>query len=358
MLGPFLDELDKLPTPPGIIEQVEAEVATESQQTVEPPKSGINALWDAIKARRNDTNVIDDTNKEAIISSTSADGASSEGVSSESTNSLEHYLPESQNQQTKVENPQTNIENPEIKINSPELSGESQSVQPNPVQTGPLSSILEAVKGLLTPKAEKKEIEPIEDSSQDVRASSSKFINLFESIKARRDDSNVISSPSVAQVGLQTPIHERLDVTPKGSPLVKQPSISNLLEDTNALFELDDDDDVTPLNPIIEERSENLISPLEFAWDQITPNYTDVNNVEINFQDIWRVTDTIIITTDKNHDIRYKFDELGIGSIGSKLISFDLRDKIPNITDNFPNVKVREIIIEDTSHNKHSIFKL
>lgn len=67
MLGPFLDELDKLPTPPGIIEQVDAEVTAESQQTVEPPKSGINALWDAIKARRNDTNVIDDTNKEPVL---------------------------------------------------------------------------------------------------------------------------------------------------------------------------------------------------------------------------------------------------------------------------------------------------
>lgn len=351
MLGPFLDELDKLPTPPGIIEQVEAEVATESQQTVEPPKSGINALWDAIKARRNDTNVIDDTNKEPVLeSNNSSEGGSSESTSSVSSNSLEHYLPESQNQQS------SNI-NPEIKVNSPEIS-EAQTVEASSENT-PLGSILEAVKGLLTPKVENKSLETetfLERSSQE--APKSGFINLFDAIKARRDDSNVISSPNITQVGLQTPIHEILDVTPKGSPLVKQPSISNLLEDINALFELDDDDDVTPLNPIIEERSENLISPLEFAWDQITPNYTDVNNVEINFQDIWRVTDTIIITTDKNHDIRYKFDELGIGSIDSKLINFDLRDKIPNITDNFPNVKVREIIIEDTSHNKHSIFKI
>jgi len=108
MLGPFLDELDKLPTPPGIIEQVEAEVAAESQQTVEPPKSGINALWDQIKARRNDTNVIDDTNKEAIVSSNSSEDGGSESSSSESTNALEHYLPESQTQQN-------NLTNPEIK---------------------------------------------------------------------------------------------------------------------------------------------------------------------------------------------------------------------------------------------------
>jgi hypothetical protein len=220
MLGPFLDELDKLPTQPGILEQVEAEVKAESQQTVEVPKSGINALWDAIKARR--------------------------------------------------------------------------------------------------------------------------------------DDSNVVTSPNIAQVGLQTPIHERLDVTPKGSPLIKQPSISNLLEDTNALFDLDDDD-VTPLKPVVEE---SIISPLDIDWDLVAPNILDDAKVEIDFKDIWRITDTIIITTNKNHDIEYKFDDTNLGSLGSKTVIFDLKDKISTIKTHFPDIKIREIIIEDTGHKRHSIFKI
>jgi hypothetical protein len=345
MLGPFLDELDKLPDQPNIIEQVEAEVKAEAAQataqTDVEPKSGINALWDAIKARRNDTNVIDDTNKEPVLESNN----SSESTSSVSSNSLEHYLPESQNQQS------SNI-NPKIKVNSPEIS-EAQTVEASSENT-PLGSILEAVKGLVTPKVENKEIEPsVEVTSQ--TAPKSGFINLFESIKARRDDSNVISSPNIAQVGLQTPIHERLDVTPKGSPLVKQPSISNLLEDTNALFELYDDDDETPLNPVVEE---SIISPLDIDWDHVTPKIIDGTKTEINFQDIWRVTDTIIITTSKNHDIRYKFDETNLGSLGSKTVIFDLKDKVHHITQDFPDVKIREIFIEDTSHNKHTIFRI
>jgi hypothetical protein len=350
MLGPFLDELDKLPTQPGILEQVEAEVKAESQQTVEVPKSGINALWDAIKARRNDTNVIDDTIKEPVLESNVSTS------SSDAKKSIEHYLPESQTQQT-------NVPNPEIKINSPEQAGgineapivESTSIE-STVNTpnSPLSSILEAVKGLLTPKVETKSLDTsVEGSSQEAHKSG--FINLFESIKARRNDSNVVSSPKIAQVGLQTPIHERLDVTPKGSPLINKPSISNLLEDTNALFDLDDDDDIPPIKPSVDD---NLVSPLAVNWDQVVTSVIDGTKVEVDFKDIWRITDEIIITTNKNHDIRYNFEDTNLSSLGSKSVTFDLKDKVAHILDKFPDVKIREIIIEDTSHNKHSIFRI
>lgn len=326
MLAPFLEELEALPPTPNIVEQVAQEVEAEA------PTSGINALLDAIKARRDDSNVIDDTNKEPIISSSS----------SESSSSLDHYLPESQN-----------VENPEIKINSPEevtpiIESQAES------NKGILTPVLEAVKGLLTPKQETKPLEEVTPTVESqAESSKSRFINLFESIKSQRDDSNVVSSPKVSQLGLQTPIHERLDVTPKGSPLIKKPSLSNLLEDTNALFS---DDDSVPLETTIEE-SENLISPVSIDWNSVTPNIIDGVKTEIDFKDIWRILDSIHFVTTDGHKISYSFEETHLGSLGSKTISFNLDDK-SNISKSFPDSKILDIIIEDTSHQNHSIFKL
>lgn len=351
MFGPFVNELNKLPDQPNIIEQVDAEVKAEAEQAKpETPKTTISDLWDQIKARRNDSNVIDDTNKEPIVSSSSSKDSASESSSSNSTGALEHYLPES---------PKNKVENPEIVVDSPkELESSVQQSNENINNpNSPLSSILDTVKGLLTPKTETKSLETnVEPTSQE--ASSSGFINLFESIKARRDDSNVISSPRISQVGLQTPIHERLDVTPKGSPLTKKPSITNLLDDTNALFDLEDDDDVSALNPIIIENNNNLISTLNINWDQIAPRIVDGIKTEIDFTDIWGITDEVVITTNKNHDIRYKFDELGIDSISSKKVNFNIKDKVNNIAVHFPDIQIREIFITDTSKNRHSIYKV
>lgn len=93
MLAPFLEELEALPPTPNIVEQTQVEVDAERS-------SGINALWEAIRKRRDDSNVIDDANKENPRSNDS------------SNSSLEHYMPESHNVGTQ----QAIIENPEIKI--------------------------------------------------------------------------------------------------------------------------------------------------------------------------------------------------------------------------------------------------
>jgi hypothetical protein len=71
--------------------------------------------------------------------------------------------------------------------------------------------------------------------SEDVK---SRFSNLFGQINNRRNDSDVVGSPNISQIGLQ-PSSSRL------SPLNTKPSISNLLEDTQALFDDDDDDLIT-----------------------------------------------------------------------------------------------------------------
>jgi hypothetical protein len=80
---------------------------------------------------------------------------------------------------------------------------------------------------------------------------------MLASIRARRDDSNVVGSPQISQVGL----------TPRLSPLNTKPSISNLLDDTQALF--DDDDEVIPVSNIdkgkAKEVDTNLLSTASTA---------------------------------------------------------------------------------------------
>jgi hypothetical protein len=74
----------------------------------------------------------------------------------------------------------------------------------------------------------------------------SRFNNLFSQITNRRDDSNVVGSPQISQLGL----------SPKLSPLNTKPSISNLLDDTAALFE--DEDDVIPISNIDKGKSKEI----------------------------------------------------------------------------------------------------
>jgi len=85
-------------------------------------------------------------------------------------------------------------------------------------------------------------------TQQDIK---SRFNNLFNQITQRRDESNVTGSPNISQLGL----------SPKLSPLNTKPSISNLFDDTTALFE--DDDEINPITNIDKGKGkeiENLLS--------------------------------------------------------------------------------------------------
>jgi hypothetical protein len=103
------------------------------------------------------------------------------------------------------------------------------------------------------------------------QVSKPKFNALFDQIKSRRNDSHVVESPNVSNVGL-TPILDKvkglftpksenktLDILDKGKSIDNKPSFSNLLEDTNALF--DDDLDI-PINQEPTNLIENLSSPV------------------------------------------------------------------------------------------------
>jgi len=89
------------------------------------------------------------------------------------------------------------------------------------------------------------------------------FTQLFSQITKNRKDS---VSPQISQLGLQPG-------SPNLSPLNTKPSISNLLEDTQALF---DDDEILPISKIdkgkAKEVDENLLSNVIDSWDKVETN--------------------------------------------------------------------------------------
>ena len=77
-------------------------------------------------------------------------------------------------------------------------------------------------------------------------------IPIVEDIRAKRIEKFEAISPNISNVGLQTPIQERLNV----SPLLKKPSISNLFDDTMDLFH---DDDPTGIDTSGESNKDQFI---------------------------------------------------------------------------------------------------
>ena len=198
------------------------------------------------------------------------------------------------------------------------------------------------------------------------QVSKPKFNALFDQIKSRRNDSHVVESPNVSNVGL-TPILDKvkglftpksenktLDILDKGKSIDNKPSFSNLLEDTNALF--DDDLDI-PINQEPTNLIENLSSPV-ISWDSIKFNLLDNKSFEINFEQIWRITKAIHLATNDGHKISYSYQDLNLNSLDNKIVKFDIIDKIPKVLDDFPNVKIKEVIIEDLNGNFNSIYKI
>lgn len=91
------------------------------------------------------------------------------------------------------------------------------------------------------------------------------FNALFDQIKKRRDESNVVGSPSITHLGLG------VQDSPKVlSPLQHKPSFNNMFEDTMNLFDEDDEIQISqpevnpqPINISQEEISSELINSLD-----------------------------------------------------------------------------------------------
>jgi hypothetical protein len=83
------------------------------------------------------------------------------------------------------------------------------------------------------------------------QVSESKFNALFDKVKSKGNDTDVVATPNVSQVGL-APILDKVKglFTPKteSKTLDNKPSISNLLDDTNALFDDIDENIITSTN--------------------------------------------------------------------------------------------------------------
>jgi hypothetical protein len=73
-------------------------------------------------------------------------------------------------------------------------------------------------------------IQPVEVKTEENKSG---FKSLFDQIRLKRNDKDVTATPNITNVGLQTPVHERLNP----SPLIPKPSISNLFEETMNLFD-------------------------------------------------------------------------------------------------------------------------
>lgn len=109
-------------------------------------------------------------------------------------------------------------------------------------------------------------------------------------------------------------------------------------------------------NNIVDSNIPYISSPI-VNWNLVNVNLLNNTNINIDFKDIWRITKNIYLTTNEGHDVIYKFDDLNLFN-NIKLFQFNLEDRIPNILKDFPNVNIKEVLIEELDGNFNSIYKL
>jgi len=176
---------------------------------------------------------------------------------------------------------------------------------------------------------------------------SSRLSKLFGQITNRRDDSNVVGSPNVSQLGLQ-PEPSRL------SPLNTKPSLSNLLDDTVALFE-DDDDDLVISN-IDKGKGKEIPVDVINDWDKVETNIhmgdspTNIS-VDLKYDNLWTRIASYRFIMNTGQVIDYPF--VSSGNIQSR--SFDLSSRIE--TDNNSIIELKEVIILDLNYQGNSVWK-
>jgi len=313
------NNLDNQVTTPSVHSQ---DINTVSQQvpdiTEQKPKSIITNLLDSIRARRDDSHVV---------------GSPSSKISNLVDNSnnlndtdLLNAVKETFNEDIGLKLDTTNSDVKNSPVNLPKIDIDSNS-----------SSDSSMNQYFNNPDVTQNE-------------SQSRFTNLFDSIRARRDDSNVVGSPNIGQIGLQP---SRL------SPLNTKPSISNLFDDTTALFE---DDDDLPISNIDKgkgkEVDENLLSNVINDWDKVKTNIqygespSDII-VNMNYDNLWTRINSyrFVMNTGQVIDYPYNFE----GDVANKTRTFNLASSIE--TDNNSIVDLKEIIIIDLNYKGNSVWR-
>jgi hypothetical protein len=125
------------------------------------------------------------------------------------------------------------------------------------------------------------ETQPVVTASSTVIENKPKLDSLLEQINARRNDRDVVASPNISNVGLQTPIQDRLNT----SPIPHKSSFTNLFEDTMNLFDDPIDTGIdtsgSSSNVEITNNSANLVALID-SLDKVKVDI-DVNNHKLNF---------------------------------------------------------------------------
>jgi hypothetical protein len=191
---------------------------------------------------------------------------------------------------------------------------------------------------------------------------------LLEGIRKRRDDSNVIGSPNIAQVGLQ----------PTSSPLLStKTSLSNLFDDTMNLFEDDvsdtiieqsidkgkgkaTDEFIEAVKPDhqLRRQSSSLSKPtLDINpivdWDSAKIELIERNDeriFRIYFGDTWRNAHKIHLRTNDNYISTIDFEASMIpdwSSDSPKIITFDWGNKFNKLDSLGYKSEIYDISIED-----------
>ena len=157
----------------------------------------------------------------------------------------------------------------------------------------------------------------------------------FKTINDNISDKQSVGSPNISQLGLNpTAGPSRL------SPLImNRPSLSNLRDDTDALFDNSD-----------------VLSPI---WDQV-----DVKNnikarfadceIEINFKELWNRAKTILIITNDNQKVEYPFNS---NSDRDLVQTFNWGSRVNLEIHEGLTTELKEVIIIDLDNNPHSVYQ-
>nr|AWB36250.1 hypothetical protein [Lactarius sp. (in: basidiomycete fungi)] len=216
----------------------------------------------------------------------------------------------------------------------------------------------------------------IEEIVQNLESPKAKFKDLFNSIISLRDKATTVLNPVVSDktddknggvneniktVGIDNPI----EFEGKTIPIIKpnevespipqnNPSVSNLFDDTMALF------DDEPENTLIEDNQQANTSQdsssteLIDSWDKIKVDIWDKSKqVNITFGDLWREVDSVHFVTNDNYLLVSDFKDLGSTGSGPKTNDVFTWDKRPHSD---YNSKLFEIIIKDLNGKTHTIY--
>jgi hypothetical protein len=388
---PGIEEIPIIETPKIEPKPLVSELIDKIEENIQPVKGKIDSLFDQIRARRLDSNV-----EEAVASSSKikledlpsiskSQPSIDPNVSDESNSSLERYFPDKSEIEPIKEKPI--IEEPPKIIITDTLD----ETPIEPENKSMFNSLFDSIKNLrkspkvetlpdLHSKTEEETSQPaiITDEAQP----SSGFLDLFKQIKSQRKEygtpildtkplDTIFAADEESLNNKRVSIVEDVDdtenpiVTPinivKDNPIVtppvnEYPSVLNLFDDTNALF---DSSDIEDENIQVEQEEVNTStsSGVIDSWDQVKVNIFDKSKqVNIEFGDLWQQANSVHFSTTDNFLSTIDIENLGNQGYQKHSNENFVWDPITAQQD-FTNSELKEIIIKDLGGQTHSIYK-